>query len=251
MGDRIILSAIIIAKNSEELIEDCLKSLSFCDEILVVDAGSIDKTVPLARRFGARVVKGTDGDFAQQRNIGLKEAKGEWILYIDTDERVSLELRDEITLAINQNAFSAYRLQRKNFYLGNYPWPKIERLERLFRKDNLEGWYGKLHETAKVKGKIANLEGFLLHYTHRDLGSMLSKTILWSQTEARLRLDAHHPKIVGWRLVRVMFTGFIDSYLKQGGWKAGTMGLIESIYQSYSMFITYARLWELQQKSNK
>lgn len=248
------LSAVIIAKDAGEIITDCLNSVSFCDEVIVVDAGSTDNTMSIAKKYGARVVKGTESNFAQQRNIGKEAAEGEWVLYVDTDERVSKELQEEILSVIGQSEATqeltgivAYRIKRQNFYLGNHPWPKIEKLERLFRKRNLEGWYGALHETAKVNGKIGELEGLLLHYTHRDVGSMLEKTILWSQTEAQLRLDAHHPAIVSWRLIRVMLTGFFDSYIKQGGWKAGTMGLIESTFQAYSMFITYARLWEMQQ----
>lgn len=241
------ISGVIIAKNGEELITDCINSLSFCDEVVVVDALSTDSTVLLAKKLGARVVKGTNGDFAKERNIGKDAALGEWVLYVDTDERVSPELAKSIQEIIKTNDCNAYRIKRKNFYLGNHEWPKIEKLERLFKKDRLIGWYGKLHETAKVTGKVGEIDGFLLHYTHRNLTSMLEKTITWSQTEAQLRLDAQHPPIVTWRLIRVMFTAFIDSYIKQGGWKAGTMGLIESIYQAYSMFITYARLWEMQQ----
>lgn len=249
------ISAIIIAKNAERLLKDCISSLSFCDEVIVVDAGSTDGTIQLAKKLGARVIKGTDGDFAKQRNIGMKEAKSEWVLYIDADERVSDELRQNILSTVLQSKspvpFAAFRIKRKNFYLGNHPWPKIELLERLFYKRALEGWYGKLHETARVNGKIGELDGNLFHFTHADLSAMLEKTIRWSQIEAQLRFDAGHPKIVSWRLLRVMLTGFFDSYFKQGGWKAGTMGLIESIYQGYSMFVTYARLWELQQKSDR
>ncbi|MCX6791872.1 MAG: hypothetical protein NT149_02440, partial [Candidatus Gottesmanbacteria bacterium] len=72
----------------------------------------------------------------------------------------------------------------------------------------------------------------------------------WSRLEANLRLDAHHPPVVWWRLLRVMTTGFSSSFFAQGGWRAGTMGWIESIYQGFSMFITYAKLWEVQQKQN-
>ena len=242
------LSAIILAKNAEELIGECLQSVAFCDEIIVVDTGSTDTTIAIAKKHGARVVRGVDGNFAENRNIGMREAKGEWLLYVDTDERVSPELRKEIQSAIQNGTDAAYRLERKNFYLGNHPWPKIELLERLFKKSQLREWYGALHETAKVAGSIGQLHGFLLHYTHRDLASMLEKTIAWSPIEAQLRFDANHPKIVTWRLIRVMLTGFWNSYITQGGWKAGVMGWVESIYQGYSMFITYATLWEMQQK---
>lgn len=242
------LSAIIIAKNSQDQIEDALRSVAFCTEIIVVDAQSIDKTVSIAKRRGAKVIKGDLLDFAKQREIGMKHAQGEWLLYIDTDERVSPQLKQNILHHIEQSKYNAYRLKRQNFYLGNHPWPKIEKLERLFRKDSLEGWVGKLHETAKIKGEVGEMDGYLLHYTHRSLEEMLAKTIVWSEVEAKLRFDSGHPKMTWWRFPRVMFTAFWNSYVRQGGWKIGTIGLIESIYQAFSMFITYARLWEMQQK---
>lgn len=132
-----------------------------------------------------------------------------------------------------------------------YPWPKIEMLERLFRTSQLKGWHGKLHETPDVNGVVGELHAPLFHYTHRDLSSMVEKTNTWSEVEAKLRLDANHPKMTWWRFPRVMLSAFYDSYIKQKGYKAGTAGLIESIYQGFSMFITYAKLWELQTKSAK
>lgn len=243
------ISAVIIAKNAEGLIADCIDSLSFCDEVLVVDNNSSDRTEDIAKRLHAKVVKTDTDNFATQRNIGLKQAKGEWLLYVDTDERVTPELAEQIKIIIeDKNSLAGYSITRQNFYLGNHPWPKQEHLARLFKKKSLKEWYGQLHETARVTGNIGTLDGLLLHYTHRDLTSMLEKTIQWSQIEAKLRYDAHHPPMVWWRFFRVLFTGFFDSYIKQEGYKAGVVGIIESIYQSFSMFITYARLWELQQK---
>ena len=80
---------------------------------------------------------------------------------------------------------------------------------------------------------------------------MVNKTIEWSKTEAQLRLSINHPKMTWWRFPRVMITAFLNSYIRQGGYKVGMVGLIESVYQSFSMFITYARLWELQNEKNQ
>jgi glycosyltransferase involved in cell wall biosynthesis len=247
------LSAVIIAKNSAELIKECIDSVKFCDEIIVVDGQSTDNTVEVAKSLGVIVVEGSPNDFSKQRMIGLEKAKGDWVLYVDTDERVSPELAKEIQKKSTyfDSRVSVYKVQRKNFYLGNHAWPKIEKLERLFRKKDLTSWYGKLHESPEFTGLAADLDGYLLHYTHRDLFSMLVKTNQWSEVEAKLRIDAHHPPVVWWRFFRVFLTGFFDSYIKQGGWKVGTAGLIESIYQGFSMFVTYAKLWELQQNSQK
>lgn len=249
------LSAIIIAKNAEDLIADCLESVSFCDEVIVVDSGSTDRTAELAKRIGAKVFVYKTSNFSDLRNYGLQKAEGDWILYVDTDEMIDDSLKISISHLTKQSdrsqQLNAYFLKRKNFYLGNHEWPKIEKLERLFRRDSIIKWQGKLHETPIIKGRVGQLEGFLLHYTHRDLTSMLSKTIEWSEVESEIRFKAGHPRMTWWRFPRVITTAFLDSYIRQGGWKVGTVGLIESIYQSFSMFITYARLWELQKNNSK
>lgn len=246
------ISAIVIAKNEEAMIADCLDSISFCDEVIVVDGGSEDRTVEISKRMKAAVFEHKTNDFSDMRNVCLQKASGDWILYIDADERVSEDLQKAITHLITtsdrREQLNAYFLRRKNFYFGNHEWPYIERIERLFKRNQLGGWKGKLHESPIVDGGIGELDGFLLHYTHRDLSSMLAKTIEWSQIEAELRFKAGHPQMTWWRFLRVVATAFFDSYIRQMGWKAGTVGLIESIYQSFSMFITYARLWEMQNK---
>lgn len=240
------LTAIVITKNEQARIEKCLTSLSFADEIIVVDNGSIDHTREIAKKHGATIVaaKGVH-NFASLRNLGKEKAHGAWLLYVDADEIVSRELAQELK-TIHQNG---YELRRKNYYLG-HPWPGEEYLLRLMRKDALIEWYGALHETARVSGEIGRLNAPLIHDTHRSLEEMVTKTNEWSATEAKLRFDAGHPPVVWWRFFRVMLTAFFDSFIKQGGWRAGTVGWIESIYQSFSIFITYAKLWELQQ-SNK
>jgi glycosyltransferase involved in cell wall biosynthesis len=242
------ISAIVIAKDSDKVIEECLKSLKFCDEIIVIDAGSRDKTKSIAEKFGAKVLNFEPDDYAGSRNFGLKAASNNWILYVDTDERVSQDLAREIKREIKNTKYNAFKLRRKNFYLGKNEWPKVEKLERLFKKDHLRNWYGKIHESPVVEGKIGTLKGFLYHYTHQDLTSMLNKTIEWSKIEADLRFKANHPKMNALRFIRVMTTAFLNSYIKQGGFRVGIAGLVESIYQSYSIFVTYARLWEMQNK---
>lgn len=242
------LTAIVVAKNAEEMIADCLDSLSFCDEIVVIDNKSEDRTKDIAEKMGAKVFEYESQDFSKLRNFGLTKASGEWVAYVDSDERITKELALEIKTKISVENFAAYKVKRKNFYLGNHEWPCVENLERVFRKDSLKEWYGQLHESPRVEGAVGDFEGYLLHYTHRDLGAMLAKTIKWSRIEAELRFKSGHPRMSWWRFPRVMLSAFFDYYVRQSGWKVGTVGLIESIYQSFSIFITYARLWEMQQK---
>jgi len=246
------ISAIVITKNAEGMIADCLDSLSFCDEVIVIDNKSEDRTKDIAEKMGAKVFEYESEDFSESRNFGMKKAVGEWLLYIDTDERVSSDLKESIIHLIldsdRSEVLNAFYLKRKNFYFGNHEWPYIEKIERFFRKGSLKGWKGKLHESPIIDGEIGTLDGFLLHYTHRDLTSMVNKTIEWSRVEAELRFKGNHPRMAWWRFPRVMLTAFFDSYIRQNGWKVGTVGLIESMYQSFSIFVTYARLWEMQEK---
>lgn len=243
------------------MIKDCLQSVKeLADEIIIVDGESKDKTVEIAKKSGARVFVHPFKDFAAQRNFGLEKATGDWILYIDADERVTDSLRENIKYLpageagqisnIKCENIVAFKIKRKNFYLGNHEWPYIEKLERLFRRDKLKGWYGELHESPTIHGEIGELDEYLLHFTHRDLSSMLAKTNEWSKIEAELRYNARHPQMAWWRFPRVMMSAFFDYYFKQGGWKVGTVGLIESLYQSFSSFITYAKLWEMQHETH-
>jgi glycosyltransferase involved in cell wall biosynthesis len=244
------ISAIIIARNEEKMIGEALDNLAFCDEIIVVDNGSVDKTKEIVEKKGAKIYEIRTNDFSELRNFGLSKAENNWILYLDADERIDDELKNSIKDIISTDTrYAAFFLKRKNFYFGKHEWPKIERLERLFRKEKLKQWKGALHESPVVDGEIGRIDkGLILHFTHRDLESMLSKTNEWSAKEALLRYNSGHPKMSWWRFPRVMLTAFLDSYIKQGGYKAGVTGVVESMYQAFSMFVTYAKLWELQSK---
>lgn len=240
------ISAIIIARNEERDISDCLKSLKFVPEIIVIDNGSKDQTVRIAESMGAKVIIQKGLDFSYLRNLGREKAHHEWLLYIDADERVTDELSSEIKKAISiKSSYKAFYLVRRNYYLGAR-WPKNEKMIRLMRKDYLIGWQGSLHESPQITGKTGLLNSYLMHFTHDNLSDMVTKTNEWSDIEAQLRYKNNHPRMTTLRFIRVMVLAFYHSFIRDLGWQAGTKGLIESIYQSFSLFITYAKLWEKQ-----
>lgn len=243
------ISAVIIAKNEQDRIQKAIDSLAFVDEIVVVDNGSSDATSAIAKKNNVRVISSSQSSFADLRNIGKKEVSGLWILYLDADEIVPPPLAKEIQTIIINTTFVCYFIRRNNYYLGTQ-WPTQDRMQRLFLRESLVNWHGDLHETPKVRGETSELVHALDHHTHRTLEEMLAKTIEWSKVEALLRFNAGHPPVAPWRLLRVFLTGFFQTYVN-GGWRAGTVGMIESMYQGFSLFITYAKLWELQQKYNK
>ena len=248
MNPNPFLSAIIIAKNESKRISACINNLSWADEIILIDNGSTDDTVSVACRHKVIVIKEHAHNFSRLRNVGARRARGSWLLYVDADETVTHRLQEEILKIIhNPRALAAYVIPRSNVYLGHV-WPHQDGMVRLIKKTSFVTWEGILHEHAIIRGSIGILSQPFIHNTHRSLAEMVAKTNEWSAYEAKLRLDVRHPPISWWRILRVMNTAFYDSFIRQGGWKAGSVGWIESIYQSFSIFITYAKLWELQNK---
>ena len=246
------LSVIIIARNEEQMIRDCLESVKWADEIILVDSGSTDKTVDIAKEYGAKIINlpSEKLEFAKWRNAGLKEAKGIWVFYLDADERVTPELHKEIKESINKH-LTAYKIPRRNFYLGKEmhyggAWPDY--VKRLFLKEKLKRWVGELHEDPVFEGEMGKLKNPIVHIAHRDLSSMVEKTREWSKIEAELLYKSGHPPVTWWRILRIMLDEFWLRGVKLQGWRDGTVGWIEIIFQMFSRFVTYGRLWELQQK---
>ena len=252
------ISAIVLTKNSENLVADCLASINWTDEIVVIDDNSSDKTREMARKAGGKVFT-FSGNFSEKRNFGAKKAIGDWLLYIDADERVTPLLRKEIQSAISHqpstiNHFTAYAIPRRNIFLGHEMrwggwWPDF--VLRLIKKEALLKWEGELHEQPKIIGKVGKLKKPLTHISHRSLTEMVDKTNDWSEVEARLLFDAGHPKMTWWRFLSVGVREVWDRGIKKMGFLDGTVGVIEIIYQTFSRMITYAKLWEMQIKVKK
>ena len=248
------LSVIILAKNEEKMIKDCLASVKWAEEVILVDSGSTDRTVAIAQKQGAKILSVFRGkiEFSRWRNEGLKAAKGDWVLYVDADERVTPELKKEIENLIKGKPGAAvYQIPRRNYYLGKEvryggAWPNY--VKRLFLREKLKRWEKKLHEDPVFEGELGTLKNPLLHQAHQSLTAMMAKTSQWSQIEAELLYEANHPPVTWWRILRMMLTEFWERGIKLQGWRDGTVGWIELIFQMFSRFATYAQLWELQQK---
>jgi len=248
-------SAIVIAKNEEKNIKDCLKSVSWADELLVIDSGSTDKTISIAKKAGARAVSFTSGkNYSDWRNKGLDEAKGLWIFYIDADERATPKLKKEILQEIsskplNVDHFYAYAIPRRNFIFGKEfkyggQWPDYQ--IRLFKKDKLKKWTGDVHEKPSFEGKLGHFKEPMKHFKENDLTDMVDKTNDWSEIEARLMYKAAHPKMNIPRFVTAMTREFWLRFVRQLAFLDGPKGIIYGLYQVYSKFISYAKLWEIQ-----
>lgn len=249
------ISAAIIAKDEEKMIEECLKSLAWTDEVLVIDTGSTDRTVGIAKKNKARVVKYLQGkNFSDWRNKGLAEANGEWIFYIDADERVPESLVKEIEKTINNSKYGAYAIPRRNFMFGKevrHIAVPPDYVKRLFRKSDLAGWEGALHEEPKFKGELGHLKEALYHYKHETFSEMVEKTNKWSEAEAELMFKAGHPPMNIPRFLSAMGREAWQRFVVHKAFLDGKIGIIYAIYQVFSRFVSYAKLWEMQLKANK
>ena len=254
------LSIIVLAGNESQMIKDCLISASFANEIILVLANSCDDTKKIAQslKLPIKIIETSDEynrNFSKWRNLGYKAATGDWLLYLDADERITSDLKNEILTTINStNLFNYFAIPRANHFLGkrvrfggSYP----DYVKRLYLKKYFSGYQGYLHEEPIIKGKIGYLKNDLLHYTHRNLNSMLQKTLVWTDMEAEALFKAGHPPVVWWRFPRMMLTKIWQRLIKEQMWRDGTVGWISVIFESFDTFIIYAKLWEKQVYDSK
>ncbi|MDH5533363.1 MAG: glycosyltransferase family 2 protein [Candidatus Pacebacteria bacterium] len=245
------ITAIIIAKNEESMIANCIESLRWCDEILVIDNGSIDSTASVSEKLGARVIGFSSTDFSKVRNEGLKRSKTDWIFYVDADERVSPELAREIMVSIETNVGQAFKLKRDNicygFPLTHGGWEN-DYVTRVFKRDDLTSWSGKIHESANFNGKEVSLQQPLLHLTHRSTKDNLYKSAEWTGIEADLLYKSGIKPVTLFTLIRKGLMEFIRrDFIKQGS-KNGMVGHVEALVQAMNRVMVYIQVWELQQK---
>jgi glycosyltransferase involved in cell wall biosynthesis len=187
--------------------------------------------------------------FAKIRNKAAKKAHGEWLFYIDADERATPELKKEILTKINSKNPTSYDIPRKNYIFGKWfrhggQWP--DRVLRLIKKEAFIKYVGDLHEQPKIKGEMGSLENYMIHRKDMTLSQMVEKTNLWSEVEARLMFEADHPPMNIPRFVSAMLREFWHQFVKQAIFLDGPKGIIYGLYQVYSRFISYAKLWEMQ-----
>jgi len=244
------IAAIVIAKNEAEMIANCLETLKWCDEIIVIDHDSEDTTPEIAKRLGARVIAAS-GDFSAVRNEGLRVCKSDWLLYVDADERVIPILAKEIQTVIAETTTAAFALNRSNILYGHIlkhgGWDQ-DLVVRLFKRSNLIKWEGVIHEHAVIEGNVASLDTQLLHLTHRNVVQGLLKTAEWTPLEAKLLHEAGAPNVQLRTLLRKGFMEMLRRGILKKGYQDGLAGWVEVLVQAMNRVLVYIQVWELQQK---
>jgi len=243
------LSVIIITYNEQENIRDCLESVKWSHEIVIVDSFSNDKTVEIAREYTSKVFQNKWTNFSRQKNLALGKASSEWVLNIDADERATSELKEEILTILNSKfqSFDGYYIPRRNHYLGRwirhcgwYPDYKL----RLFLRGKGRFNERTVHESVVVEGRKGYLKSCLNHYSYKNLSDHLSHIDKFSSLAAEeMFKDGRRARVFD--LLFRPITRFIRMYLMNRGYLDGTYGLIVSLMGTFYVFMKYLKLWEL------
>ena len=246
------ISAVILTKNEEGNIDECIRGLTFCEEIIVIDDNSTDKTVEITRRLGAKVFqRNLDGNFAAQRNFGMEKAMNKWVLFIDADERAGKELKDEMEreLAVLNNPYLGYFFKRDDYVFGKrlkFGETASIALLRLARK-SAGKWTRNVHEVWDVRGKTKTLKNSLKHYPHQSLREFISDINFQSDLHALANQEEGKRS----SLARIVFWPkgkFLYNYFFKLGFLDGIEGFILALMMSLHSFLAWSKLWIIQRK---
>ena len=250
LTEKIPLSAVIISFQAGSTIGNCLDSLSFADEIIVVDSGSTDDTIPIAQRANARVIQQAWLGFGRQKQFAIEQAKHDWVLCLDTDEVISETLSTSISNAVKAKSHLAYMMPRCNRFMGRwlkhgegYPdWST-----RLFDRRHARWSEDVVHEKVITSAEIGKLSGDLLHHSADDLPTYLSKQNTYTSLQAE-NLWKAGKSISAFKLIASPILRFFKFYLIRQGFLDGIPGLIHISIGCFNSFIKYAKLYELKRK---
>lgn len=249
MSGKFPLSVVIIAKNEENRLEECLASAAWADEIILLDDMSTDRTVEIARKFTDKIFQREMDIEGRQRNFAYSLATREWILSLDADERISPELEEEIKRVLSKDTkeFNAYAIPIRTYLgmhwiqgAGYYP----ARKDRLFRKGTFKYEEARVHPRLFREGKCAHLDGDIIHYSWRNLSEFLTKINRETTLEAEKWIKDGR-KTTFPNTLRKMIDRFFKNFVQKGGWKHGFYGFLFSYFHSYYQLMTYAKYVEM------
>jgi len=245
------ISAVISAFNEEKNIERCLRSLSFCDEIILVDNLSSDKTSEIAKKHTKKIFTQKNNPMLidLQKNFGFEKATGDWILSIDADEEVSEELAKEIKSVIEkkENKVNGYWIPRQNIIFGKvisntgwFPDPQL----RLFRRGKGKFVKAHVHEHIELDGEAAYLSNFLIHHHYENISEFLRKTInIYAPSEAEEYINKGYV-FSYFDAIKFPLKEFLSRFFARKGYKDGFHGLILSFLMAFYHFLIFAFIWE-------
>ena len=250
-----MISVIILTKNEEKNIVDCIESVLWADEIIVLDDNSEDRTLEIIKNlpFSQKIKiykKSLDKDFASQRNYALSKATKDWVLFLDADERIPADLRKEINTLINneksESKYDGFYILRKDIIWGKMlkhgETGSIKLLRLARRKAGV--WYGKIHEEWKIDGRVSMLKNYLIHYPHQTIDEFLKEINFYTSIRAN-ELYQKGVKASPLDIIIYPKAKFILNYFIKLGFLDGIEGFIFAILMSFHSFLVRGKLWLL------
>ncbi|MBI4456118.1 MAG: glycosyltransferase family 2 protein [Acidobacteria bacterium] len=243
------VSAVLITLNEGKNIEAAIESVSWADEVVVVDAFSSDATPEICLRHGTRFFQREWQGYVDQKNFATAQARQRWVLSLDADERVPQQLQDEIRW-LPEDRMGGYRIRRKTFFLNQWMEHTIwapDYQVRLFDKTRGQ-WRGeRLHESVQVKGPVGRLTHPLLHYSYRSVSDFLQRLDRYSQLAAEDCCD-RGIRVRSYHLLAEPAAVFVKSYFLKSGFKDGRAGFAVSVLAGISVFFRYLKLLEMERR---
>lgn len=239
------LSAVVTCFNSAATLEPCLASLSFCDELVVLDSGSVDASQDIARRHGARLFIEEFRGYSAQKQAAVEYATHDWVLLLDSDECLAPGAETVIRAALASGDCVGYALRRREwmFWLWQHPRSRHNRYVRLFDRRHGRLSMHAVHETVQVDGAVATLPVLLLHHGDPDVTCKIEKANRYSSLQ---QLDAKlvRPRWLRLRLLFYPSIAFIRYYVLRGHWREGWAGFLAARIHSFYAFAKYAKAYE-------
>ena len=238
------LSVAIITLNEERNLAECLASVAFADEIVVVDGGSRDRTCEIARAAGARVIEALDWQgFGVQKNRAIDACAGDWVLSIDADERVPQNLRDEITAALRDPTFDVYEMPRSSYYCGRFMrhsgwWP--DHVRRLFRRGSARFSPAPVHESLETDKSVGRLHYPIEHWSYRTMEQVLDKVNHYSSLSAPAVLQRGRRPTLLTAIVHGV-GAFVRTYFLKGGFLDGAHGFMLAVSNAEGSYYRYIK----------
>jgi glycosyltransferase involved in cell wall biosynthesis len=249
MADRPKISLITITRDEEALIGQCLKSAWFCDEKIVVDSFSTDKTVAIARSLGAGVVQHEFTNYVMQKQMALDRATGDWVLLMDADEQATHDLGEEIMRTVTSpNPADGYRIRRILYHLGHYYSHAIypDTPVRLFRRERGHIGGRDPHDKVVVEGRVERLGRPILHFSYRDIADHVATINRFS---TRAAMEQEPTAMTPFKMFGNSAWRFFNFYFIRGGFRDGGRGLYAAMMAAFYVFLKYAKLYERRLKS--
>lgn len=245
------LSVIVPCFNEETVIAECLESVRFADEIVVVDSFSTDRTLEIARRYTDRILQHEFWSHGAQNNWAIPQAKHDWVLIVDAEERVTPALADEMRTLLRAPMFDGYWMRRRNFFINKEirhgTW-RSDSVLRLFRRDKGRYQEKHVHSQVELKGQAGLCQEAIIHYSFRSLDDYMRKVHRFSQGGA-LNMHSQGKRSGVLKMITHGVGGFLKSYVLKLGAMDGVEGFLIACLESYLAFLKYAKLWELQNRS--